>query len=280
MHDDHQLTREQAERVWARVEAFIADDGSDELPGGWVEPSPAVAREIPRDRAPWLRAAIVVVLAGLAVVLAVALRDPGDQRQATQTLTVADLARRAGGARPVALTAPRSLVVKVQHPDAVEREENWIDASGRGCFQSEQLQPVADPGGGPQCGDDMVRIGGLTLSQLAAVAEARDPASALEGALIADDDLNTPGVRAELVATLLAWGHIDPRARAAGFELLDRSGFVVEEATPERIALVGPGADGQIRVVVDPATTQVRSYGATDGPTRRTFAPGQQPLPG
>jgi hypothetical protein len=226
-----------------------------------------------------MRAAIVVVLAGLAVAIGLGLRSRTDHREVTQTLTVADLARQAGDGGGAEPRDPRYLEVKVRHPDAVEREENWIDASGRGCFQARQLEPVADPGGGPQCGEDMVRIGGLTLPQLEAVASAPDPAAAIEDALIANDALNTPGVRAELIATLLAWGDVDPTVRAAGFELLDRAGFTVEEATPDRIVLVGPGAEGQIRIVVDPSSTQVRSFAATDGPTSRTFAPGQQPLP-
>lgn len=267
--DDHELTPAQAERVWARVEAHIADGIADE----------ALAGERARPRsATWLRAAIVVAVVGLAGV-AIGISARTDRREVTRTPTVGALADRAGAATPVEPAGPRYLAVKVRHPDAVEREQNWIDASGRGCFQAEQLQPVADAGGGPQCGMDMVRIGGLTPRQLEVVAASADPAGALEDVLIRNDDLNTPGVRAELVATLLAWDDIDPVVREAGFRLLGRSGFVVESSTPARTVLAGPGAEGRIEIVVDPESTQVRSYAAAEGPSQRSFEPGHRPLP-
>lgn len=267
--DDHDLTAAQAERVWARVEAHIADD----LAGSALEAERSRSRS-----ATWLRAAIIVAVVGLAGVV-LGIRARTDPREVARTPTVGALARQAGEATPTETADPRYLAVKVRHPDAVELEQNWIDASGRGCFQAQQLRPVADAGGGPQCGMDMVRIGGLTPRQLERVAAAVDPAAELEAILVADDDLNTPGVRAELVATLLAWDDVDPAVRGAGFRLLDRSGFAVESATPAETVLAGPGAEGRIRIVVDPETTQVRSYAAAEGPSRRTFEPGHRPLP-
>lgn len=282
---DHQLSPDQAERVWARVEAHIAAHPADPAwataDRGVVVPLGSRPGERPaRERSVrWVRVAIVLVVGGLAVALALGVGTGSGRHEVAQTLSVGDVARRAGGRPDPAEPPVRSLVVKVQHPDAVEREESWIDASGRGCFQAQQIRPVADPGGGPQCGNDMVRIGGLTIGQLDAIATSERPVDALDAALARNDPLNTAGVRAELVATLLAWGDIDPAVRAAGFDLLARSGFQVTSSNEAHTVLAGPGANGQIEIVMETDTTQVLRYAEVGGPARRTFTPGRQPLP-
>lgn len=264
MHDDFELTDEQRDRAWTRIEQGIRAGAT-----------PVVRR----SNVVVLRAAVVLLWVGFAAAFAAYLIGQRSESSPTpRTPVLADLGARAAARPAVARPWPLYLAVRVADGGTARLDEHWIDRDGRGCLLS---GPASDREAlVPQCGPAMAQVGGLTPTDLTAIARAGDRPAAMASRLRAVDPRASAGTRAEYVIGLLAWDGVDPTVRAAGFELLDDAGYRVVAADRDRITVEGPGDRGPVTVVFDARTTRTQAYGpAGSPPDHRYQAATGRPLP-
>jgi len=257
--DPDEFTDERRERIWARIEAAMADPAAlSEADDGWEGGS---AWWNQRTLA---RAAVVLMAIGMgAIVLQWARTDRSEPTVPAHPL--AELVEAAAKA-PDHSTEPMHLRLEItRYEDGVtvgspQVQELWLATDGEGCTRSVgSSSPLT-------CSEAANLLGGFTRAQVEAIAGAEDVGAELRRELRAIFPDAPEREMLSSVVQLLRWDGVPPAVRAAAFTWLGDAGYAVTDETVSAIQLDGPGqyprlfVDKTSLLVVETISEEIRTW--------------------